>query len=192
MDFTNFLLPVGLLVLVVGIVLVVTYLFNRLQRYRNAADANLSQIQVTMKKRLDLIDQLLEAVKGYTRYEREVITTITSMRSRVMGAGTGDLPEIDRTSRSFAGALLAITEAYPDLKAQNVVQRLMDGLVTVEDEIARHRYTYNNIVQELNTMVDTLPSSAVARLSGIEKLSYLAFDDTVAAAPSIEGIGSDG
>ncbi len=192
MDFTNFLLPVGLLVLVVGIVLVVTYLFNRLQRYRNAADANLSQIQVTMKKRLDLIDQLLEAVKGYTRYEREVITTITSMRSRVMGAGTGDLPEIDRTSRSFAGALLAITEAYPDLKAQNVVQRLMDGLVTVEDEIARHRYTYNNIVQELNTMVDTLPSSAVARLSGIEKLSYLAFDDAVAAAPSIEGIGSDG
>ena len=192
MDFTNFLLPVGLLTLVVGIVLVVTYLFNRLQRYRNAADANLSQIQVAMKKRLDLIDQLLEAVKGYTRYEREVITTITSMRSRVMGAGTGDLPDIDRTSRSFAGALLAIAEAYPDLKAQTVVQRLMDALVTVEDEIARHRYTYNNIVQELNTMVDTLPSSVVARLSGIEKLAYLAFDDKVAAAPSIEGIGGDG
>jgi LemA protein len=192
MDFTNFLLPVGLLALVVGIVLVVTYLFNRLQRYRNAADANLSQIQVAMKKRLDLIDQLLEAVKGYTRYEREVITTITSMRTRVMGAGTADLSEIDRTSRSFAGALLAIAEAYPDLKAQTVVQRLMDALVTVEDEIARHRYTYNNIVQEINTMVDTLPSSVVARLSGMEKLSYLAFDDAVAAAPSIEGIGSDG
>jgi LemA protein len=181
MDFTNFLLPVGLLALVVGIVLVVTYLFNRLQRYRNAADANLSQIQVAMKKRLDLIDQLLEAVKGYTRYEREVISTITSMRSRVMGASTDDLPEIDRTSRSFAG-----------LKAQTVVQRLMDALVTVEDEIARHRYTYNNIVQEVNTMVDTLPSSVVARLSGMEKLSYLAFDDAVTAAPSIEGIGSDG
>lgn len=192
MDFTNFLLPVGLLALVVGIVLVVTYLFNRLQRYRNAADANLSQIQVAMKKRLDLIDQLLEAVKGYTRYEREVITTLTSMRSRVMRAGTGDLPEIDRTSRSFAGALLAIAEAYPDLKAQTVVQRLMDALVTVEDEVARHRYTYNNIVQEVNTMVDTLPSSVVARFSGMEKLSYLAFDDAVAATPSIEGIGSDG
>lgn len=192
MDFTNFLLPVGLLALVVGIVLVVTYLFNRLQRYRNAADANLSQIQVAMKKRLDLIDQLLEAVKGYTRYEREVITTLTSMRSRVMRAGTDDLPEIDRTSRSFAGALLAITEAYPDLKAQTVVQRLMDALVTVEDEVARHRYTYNNIVQEVNTMVDTLPSSVVARFSGMEKLSYLAFDDAVAATPSIEGIGSDG
>lgn len=192
MDFTNFLLPVGLLALVVGIVLGVTYLFNRLQRYRNAADANLSQIQVAMKKRLDLIDQLLEAVKGYTRYEREVITTLTSMRSRVMGAGTDDLPEIDRTSRSFAGALLAIAEAYPDLKAQTVVQRLMDALVTVEDEVARHRYTYNNIVQEVNTMVDTLPSSVVARFSGMEKLSYLAFDDAVAATPSIEGIGSDG
>jgi LemA protein len=192
MDFTNFLLPVGLLALVVGIVLVVTYLFNRLQRYRNAADANLIHIKVAIKKRLDLIDQLLEAVKGYTRYEREVITTITSMRTRVMGAGTADLSEIDRTSRSFAGALLAIAEAYPDLKAQTVVQRLMDALVTVEDEIARHRYTYNNIVQEINTMVDTLPSSVVARLSGMEKLSYLAFDDAVAAAPSIEGIGSDG
>jgi LemA protein len=192
MDFTNFMLPVGLLALVVGIVLIVTYIFNRLQRYRNATDANLSQIQVAMKKRLDLIDQLLEAVKGYTRYEREVITTITSMRSRVMGAGTADLLEIDRTSRSFAGALLAIAEAYPDLKAQTVVQRLMEALVTVEDEVARHRYTYNNIVQELNTMVDTLPSSVVARLSGMEKVSYLAFDDAVAAAPSIEGIGSDG
>jgi LemA protein len=192
MDFTNLLVPGGILAFIVVIALVVAYLFNRLQRYRNAAEANLSQIQVAMKKRLDLIDQLLEAVKGYTRYEREVVSTITSMRSRVMGAGTADLHEIDRTSRSFSGALLAIAEAYPDLKAQTVVQRLMDALVSVEDEIARHRYTYNNIVQEVNTMVDTLPSSMVARLVGMDKLSYLAFDDVVAVAPSIEGIGRDG
>ena len=192
MDFTTLIGPLGILTVIVVTVLLIAYLFNRLQRYRNAAEANLSQIQVAMKKRLDLIDQLLNAVKGYTRYEREVVSTLTSMRSRVMGAGTEDLPKIDRTSRSFSGALMAIAEAYPDLKAQTVVQRLMDALVTVEDEIARHRYTYNNIVQELNTMVDTLPSSAVARLVGMDKLSYLTFDDDVAAAPSIEGISRDG
>jgi LemA protein len=192
MDLTDLLLPIGILSLVVVIALIVTYLFNRLQRYQNAAEANLSQIQVAMKKRLDLIDQLLEAVKGYIRYEKDVVTTLASMRSRVMGASTSGLREIDRTSRSFSGALVAIAEAYPDLKAQTIVQRLMDALVDVEDEIARHRYTYNNIIQEINTMVDTLPTSAVARLIGLEKQAYLSFEDAVAAAPSIEGIGNDG
>jgi LemA protein len=192
MDLTDLLLPIGILSLVVVIALIVTYLFNRLQRYQNAAEANLSQIQVAMKKRLDLIDQLLEAVKGYIRYEKDVVTTLASMRSRVMGASTSGLREIDRTSRSFSGALVAIAEAYPDLKAQTIVQRLMDALVDVEDEVARHRYTYNNIIQEINTMVDTLPTSAVARLIGLEKQAYLSFEDAVAAAPSIEGIGNDG
>jgi LemA protein len=192
MDLTDLLLPIGILSLVVVIALILTYLFNRLQRYQNAAEANLSQIQVAMKKRLDLIDQLLEAVKGYIRYEKDVVTTLASMRSRVMGASTSGLREIDRTSRSFSGALVAIAEAYPDLKAQTIVQRLMDALVDVEDEVARHRYTYNNIIQEINTMVDTLPTSAVARLIGLEKQAYLSFEDAVAAAPSIEGIGNDG
>lgn len=192
MDLSDLLVPIGILSSIVVIALIVAYLFNRLQRYQNAAEANLSQIQVAMKKRLDLIDQLLEAVKGYIRYEKEVVITLATMRSRVMGSSTSGLREIDRTSRSFASALVAIAEAYPDLKAQTIVQRLMDALVEVEDEIARHRYTYNNIVQEINTMVDTLPSSAVARLTGLEKQAYLSFEDAVAAAPSIEGIGNNG
>jgi LemA protein len=192
MDLTDLLVPIGIVGVVMVIALVVAYLFNRLQRYQNAADANLSQIQVAMKKRLDLIDQLLEAVKGYIRYEQEVVTTLATMRSRVIGASPTSLDEIDRTSRSFSGALVAIAEAYPDLKAQTLVQRLMEALVDVEDEIARHRYTFNNIVQEINTMVDTLPYSGMARLTGQEKRAYLSFEDEVAAAPSIEGIEPDG
>jgi LemA protein len=85
--------------------------------------------------------------------------------------------------------IVAIAEAYPDLKASVTVTKLMDAVVSVEDEIARQRYTYNNVVQEFNTMVDTIPSNVVAGILGLKKLEYLQFGEEVEKAPEVKGIG---
>jgi len=188
MEFTGLLLLAAVVVIVGLLGFYLVYLFNRLFRFRNAADANVGQIQVAMKKRLDMIEQLLGAVKGYVRYEREVFENVASMRAKVFGADAEGLREIDRESRSIAGSIMALAEAYPELKANVTVVKLMDAIISVEDEIARHRYTYNNIVQELNTMVDTIPSNLVARSAGLGKLDYLQFEDEIKLRPDITGI----
>ena len=184
----NLILPGILLIAVMLIIFYFVYLFNRLFRYRNASEANLGQIQVAMKKRLDMLEQLLGAVRSYVRYEREVFENVTRMRATIMEAGVNGLEEIDRESRSLFGSLTAIAENYPELRANETVSALMDAIVSVEEEIARHRYTYNNIVQEYNTMLDTIPSNLVGIMAGLERLSYLQFEEGIEKAPVVEGI----
>ena len=135
-----------------------------------------------------MIEQLLGAVRGYVSHERGVFEEVASMRAKVFEAGAQGLNEIDRESRGITGGLVAIAEAYPDLKANETVRKLMDAVVSVEDEIARHRYTYNNVVQTFNTMVDTIPSNVVAGSTGMEKLDYLQFEEEVVKRPDITGI----
>lgn len=188
MDLSGLLVPGVVILFICLLAFYLAYLFNRLVRFKNAADANLGQIRVAMKKRLDMIEQLLGAVRGYVRHEREVFESVASMRAKVLGAGTTGLEEIDKESRSIAGGILAIAEAYPELKASETVKKLMDAIVSVEDEIARHRYTYNNVVQTFNTMVDSIPSNVVASSTGMEKLGYLEFEEKVEARPDITGI----
>lgn len=177
--------PLALLGLI-GIYFAIIY--NRLYRYRNASDANLSQIWVALKKRLDMIEQLLGATKDYVKHERELFESIASLRASLMKADTHNMDEVNRDSQRITGDILAIAEAYPELKANETVIKLMDAIVSVEDEIARHRYTYNNVVQTFNTMVDTIPSNVVARSSGMEKLGYLEFEEEVEKRPDIAGI----
>jgi len=188
LELTSLLLPSALVILVVVLGVYFAYLFNRLYRFKNAADANIGQIRVAMKKRLDMIEQLLGAVKSYVRYERGVFETVASMRAKVFEAGTQGLSEIDLESRRITGSIIAVAEDYPELKANETVNKLMDAVVSVEDEIARHRYTYNNIVQTFNTMVDTIPSNMVARSVGLDKLDYLRFEEEVEERPEITGI----
>jgi len=174
---------------ILGIVVVVIYMavtiYNRLAKYRNAADANLGQIKVALKKRLDMVEQLLGAVKGYVAHEREVFENIAKLRAGVTDADPGNVNEIDRESRSIMNNLLAVAEAYPELKASENVKDLMGSIVDVEDEIARHRYTYNNVVQEYNTMRDTIPSNLVAAATGAEKLAYLEFEGEIERRPDV-------
>lgn len=175
-----------------GVVLVVVYavvmIYNRLAKYRNAADANMGQIKVALKKRLDMVEQLLGAVKGYVAHERQVFESIAKLRAGVTDADPGSVNEIDRESRAIVNNLLAVAEAYPELKASENVKDLMEAIVDVEDEIARHRYTYNNIVQSFNTMNDTIPSSWVAGIAGLVKLDYLQFEEGIEARPDVTGI----
>ncbi|OPX75342.1 MAG: LemA family protein [Methanoregulaceae archaeon PtaB.Bin152] len=176
----------GIIVLViVGLVLYFVGVYNRFFSLKNSSEATLGQIRVAMKKRLDMIDQLLGAVKSYASFERETFEKVTAMRASVGSAGPGDLNQIERESRSLLGRLFAVAENYPDLKTNATVMNLMDAVRGVEDEIARQRYTYNNISQQFNTLRDVIPSNFVARILGLPKLEYLEFEEAVQTPPKI-------
>jgi len=172
--------------IVVGLFAYFLSIYNRFFSLKNSAEATLGQIRVAMKKRLDMIEQLVESVKSYAKFEKEVFEKITNLRSEVFKAGAEGLGNVDRESKSMLGNVLAVAENYPDLKTSTNVTNLMDSVKSVEDEIARQRYTYNNIVQEYNIMQDTIPSRFVGLVIGLTKMGYLQFAEEVEARPRIE------
>lgn len=177
----------GVVVLVIiGLVLWIIGIYNRFVSLKNSSEATLGQIRVAMKKRLDMIDQLLGAVKSYAKFEKETLERVTAMRASVATAGPGDLNKVEAESRSIFGRLLAVAENYPDLKTSGTVTSLMDSVKSLEDEIARQRYTFNNISQEFNTMIDTIPSNIVAKLMHLARLEYLQFEEAIQTPPKIE------
>ena len=177
----------GIIVLII-IVLVIwaVGIYNRFFSLKNSSEATLGQIRVAMKKRLDMIDQLLGAVKSYAKFEKETFEKVTAMRASVATASPGDLNKVEAESRSIFGRLLAVAENYPDLKTSTTVTSLMDAVKGIEDEISRQRYTYNNISQEFNTMMDTIPSKFIGRMIGLVKLEYLQFEEAIKTPPKIE------
>jgi LemA protein len=171
---------------IVGIILWAIGIYNRFYTLKNSSEATLGQIRVAMKKRLDMIDQLLGAVKSYAKFEKETLEKVTAMRASVATAGPGDLNKVEAESRSIFGRLLAVAENYPDLKTNTTVISLMDSVKGLEDEISRQRYTFNNISQEFNTMLDTIPSNFVGRIIGLLKLEYLQFEEAIKTPQKIE------
>ncbi len=185
MDIISLVLIAVVVLIVIGIVAAAIGIYNRFFSLKNTPEATVGQVKVAMKKRLDMIEQLLGAVKSYAAFEKETLTGVTAMRARIGSAGPGDLNELERESRSVLGRLLAVAENYPDLKTSQTVQNLMSAVQGVEDEIARHRYTYNNIAQQYNTMTDTVPSNLIAGVMGFKKLEYLEFGEEIERVPTI-------
>jgi len=175
-----------LAIIVIGLVVYFVSIYNKFQGLRNSAEASLGQIRVALKKRLDMIEQLVEAVKSYAKFERETLEKITTLRSQVSKSGAADLNNVDRESRAILGNIFAVAESYPDLKTSSTVTNLMDSVKGVEDEISRQRYTYNNIAQEYNITQDTIPSRFVAGIMNLTKLEYLKFEEEVEKRPKIE------
>ncbi|MDD1719857.1 MAG: LemA family protein [Methanoregulaceae archaeon] len=186
MDLLTLVIVAIIVIVIVALVLYYIGIYNRFFSLKNASEATLGQIRVAMKKRLDLIEQLLGAVKSYAKFEKETLERVTAMRAGVGSAGVGDLNEVEKESRSLLGRLFAVAENYPDLKTNTTVLTLMDSSRSVEDEIARHRYTYNNISQQFNTMCDTIPSSWIANMMHLIKLPYLEFEEAIKTPPKIE------
>jgi len=186
LDWASLILIVIAVVVVLALIGYFVSIYNRFFSLRNSAEATLGQVRVAMKKRLDMIEQLVDSVKSYAKFEREVFEKITNMRTSVFKVGPEGLRDLDRESRSILGNVLAVAENYPDLKTSTTVSSLMDSVKAVEDEIARHRYTYNNIAQEYNIMQDTIPSRFVGAVLGLSKITYLQFEEEVEKRPRIE------
>jgi len=173
-------LALALLVILAVLLAVAFYfisVYNRLQSLRNGAEATLSQIRVAMKKRLDMIEQLVDSVKSYAHFEQQTLEKITGMRGGLSNAAPQSLQKINQESQSLLAQVRAVAESYPVLKTTETVMATMNAIRDVEDEISRHRYTYNNIVQEYNTLQDTMPSRLVASSAGMHKLEYLSFEE---------------
>jgi LemA protein len=186
MDIISWIILGVVALVIIVLVLWIVSIYNRFVSLKNASEATLGQIRVAMKKRLDMIEQLLGSVKSYAKFEKETLEKVTAMRASVATASPGDLNKVEAESRSIFGRLLAVAENYPDLKTSGTVMSMMDSVKSLEDEIGRQRYTFNNISQEFNTMMGTIPSNFVGKLMGLIKLEYLQFEEAINTPPKIE------
>lgn len=186
MDILQILIVGIVAIIVVGLAFYFVSVYNRFKTLSNSAQATLGQVRVAMKKRLDMIEQLLGAVKSYAKFEKEVLEKITGLRSEISKAGAEGLRSADAESRRIFGSIIAVAEAYPDLKTSGTVVSLMDSVKGLEEEIARHRYTYNNIAQEFNIKTETIPTNMVASLMGLQKMEYLQFEEEAERRPKVE------
>ena len=139
--------------------------FNRLVTYRNRAEEGWSQIDVQLRRRYDLIPNLVETVQGYAAHEREVFEEVARARSAAIGAtGAAEQASAENAITSGLRKLLAVAENYPDLKASANFLALQEELTGTESKIAYARQFYNDTVQSLKTKIQAFPSSIVAGL----------------------------
>jgi LemA protein len=172
---TTLWIALGILVV---LVLAGVWIYNRLVTLRTRVDNGWSQIDVQLRRRADLIPNLVETVKGYAAHERELFEQVTEARARSLGA-TGVTDQADAENQVTAGLrqLLAVVENYPDLKANQSFLALQEELIGTESKIAYARQFYNDQVMRLNTLIQSFPSSIVARASGFEERLFFEIDE---------------
>jgi len=174
----------GILIAVAVVVLLIAWvvsLYNRLVTLRNRYKNGFSQIDVQLKRRYDLIPNLVETAKGYIRHERETLEAVVAARNHAVtaeqaaAARPGD-PEAMRQLQSAEagltaglGRLFAVAEAYPDLKANQTMQTLMEELTSTENRVAFARQAYNDGVTQYNTARETMPTALLAGAFGFQE-----------------------
>ena len=181
---------VALIVVIVVVALVAlaaVLLYNRLVRLRNRCENAWAQVDVQLRRRYDLIPNLVETVKGYAAHERDTLDAVVAARTAAQQAsGVEAQAEAERGLSSALGRLLAVAEAYPDLKATANFQQLQAELAQTEDRIAVARQVYNDTVQTFNTAVETVPSNLVAGPFGFTRREFFELDVAAAAqAPDV-------
>jgi LemA protein len=155
-------------------------LYNNLVQLRNRVDNAWSQIDVQLQRRLDLIPNLVETVKGYAAHEQGTLEGVTQARSAVMNATTPEAKmEADNMLTGALKTLFAVSEAYPDLKANTNFQQLQSELTNTEDKISYMRQSYNDTVLTYNNAIQTFPGNLVAGVFGFTKRE--GFDANAAA-----------
>jgi LemA protein len=165
----------GVLVL---LALYVVYAYNRFVRLRVNVDNAWSQIDVQLRRRYDLIPNLIETVKGYAAHEREVFEEVTRARSRAQEAsGVQDQADAENQVTRSLGQLLAVAENYPELKANENFLALQEELTGTESKIAYARQFYNDEVATLNTRIQSFPSSLIARAWKFQPREFFEIDE---------------
>lgn len=152
-------------------------LYNRLVGLRNRADASWSDVDVQLKRRTDLIPNLVESVKGYAAHERGTLERVIQARSATATASTPEARA--QAENALTGALrqlFAVAEAYPELKANESFQSLQLSLGEVEDSIQSARRYYNAVVRDLNTAIESFPSNLMASMASCRRRGYFELD----------------
>jgi len=174
--------PIWVAVAIIGVlVLWVVITYNRFVALRNRVKEAFSDISVQLKRRYDLIPNLVNTVKGYAAHEKGVFEKVTEARARAMGAtGMHDKAAAENMLSQTLKSLFAVAEAYPDLKASANFVELQRELRDTEDKIQASRRFYNTNVMALNTMVESFPPNAIAGMFGFKKEEFFELEEEAA------------
>jgi LemA protein len=161
------------LVVLIGGLLWFVALYNRFIRGKNLVQEAWSGIDVQLKRRHDLIPNLVETVKGYMQYERSVLQEITDLRSKSMSAtSVGEKGAVENALSRTLKSLFAVAEAYPDLKANQNFLDLQRNLTDIEEQVQLARRYYNGTVRDFNILVEAFPSALVASMFGFKLAEF--------------------
>jgi len=178
-----------LIVIVVVIVAVLAGMYNGLVKRRNQVDNSWSQIDVQLKRRHDLIPNLVEAVKDYMSFEQETLTNVTKARTAAIDASAKGPQAVAEAENALTGtlkSLFAVTENYPDLKAnQNVIQ-LQEELTSTENKIAFARQFYNDSVLTYNNKIQMFPSNLIAGMFNFTTRQFFEVPEADKAVPTVD------
>ena len=175
-----------LIIIIVAAVLVLWVIgtYNGLVRVRNRVKEAWSDIDVQLKRRYDLIPNLVETVKGYAKHESSAFENVTKARAMAMGAGS--VAEKGAAEGMLTGALkslFAVAEAYPELKASTNFGKLQDELTDTENKVQASRRFYNSNVLDLNTKIETVPTNIIAGMFGFKKEQFFELTDVAQREP---------
>jgi LemA protein len=179
------------LLILAAIVLVAVFWFigayNGLVRLRNQLENAWAQIDVQLKRRYDLIPNLVETVKGYAKHERETLEKVIQARNFAMNAkSVGERAEAENMLTSTLKTLFAVSEAYPDLKANQNFLKLQEELTSTENKVAFSRQFYNDSVQQFNTRIQMFPTNIVAGMFSFTRRDFFEVkEEAVREAPKV-------
>ena len=175
-----------ILAIVVILVIAIISMYNGLVSARVKVDNAWSQIDVQLQRRFDLIPNFVETVKGYATHESETFEKITKLRTSWASAGTvAEKAELDNQLSGALKTIMAVSENYPELKADKQFTALMDELAGTENRIATERNRYNESVQTFNAKIRKFPTSFIASIMGVEKRDYFEAQAGADQAPSV-------
>ncbi|MHB0866913.1 MAG: LemA family protein [Thermoleophilia bacterium] len=167
------IVAVIVIAVVVALVGAIIAIYNGFVRSRNRVDNSWKQIDVQLKRRYDLIPNLVEVVKDYMSYEQEVLQNVTKARSQAMQAsGPAEAGKAENVLSGALKSLFAVTENYPELKANQNVSQLQEELTSTENKIAFARQLYNDVVMAFNNKIQTVPSNIIAGAFGFKAREY--------------------
>ncbi len=171
----------GLLGLVGAVVLYFIYIYNSLVSNKNMVAEGWSGIDVQLRRRADLIPNLIETVKGYASHEDKLFRDIAELRAKsIAGGSVGEQSAVGQAMSAALGRIFAIAEAYPELKADANFRDLQDKLSGIEDEIQMSRRYYNGTVRTFNTLIEAFPSNIVANFFKFAKSEFFDIGDVAA------------
>lgn len=173
----------ALIAIVVIIVLAIIALYNGFVSKRNRVQDASAQIDVQLKRRYDLIPNLVNAVKGYMTYEKSVLTTVTNLRSSIVSGSMEDKAQANNKISAALKTIFAVAENYPDLKASQNFKELQDELVDTENKISYVRTSYNDYVLDYNNALQTFPGNVFATKFNFQKADFFKAPEEADAEP---------
>jgi LemA protein len=183
-------LPLIILIIVIAVLVVLAIsIYNGLIQKRLRVDEAFAQIEVQLKRRHDLIPNLVQAVKGYMGFEQDVLTRVTEARANAVAAGAQGPAQQAQAENALTGSLrslFAVVENYPDLKANQNVMQLQEELTTTENQISFSRQHYNATVLDYNNSIQTIPSVLIAGPLGFTKREFFDAEPEAAEVPAVD------